>query len=157
MDSNICNTCSGEGYLYHSEDDEVSFYSRYFEEPCYTCGSKGVLNEEQFRLQNLNDLARYLTSLILRDMKDAANEGEDGWDFRAAENGLDTYTYEQCLLDDYSDKTYRMLYDMSKEDQDFLLAWNESAKNDPFIRPRVKVEIEEIEPLPYLSEDDIPF
>jgi hypothetical protein len=90
-------------------------------------------------------------------MKDAANEGEDGWGLHAAENGLDTYTYEQCLLDDYSDKTYRVLYDMSKEDQDFLLAWNESSKNDPFIRPKKKVTIEEVEPLYNWNQDDIPF
>ena len=148
-----CNSCNGCGYQEFYEDDRLVM------DACYRCGASGLISDEMLRDNKLSAVAATLASWQVMEMEDYANsdpEGED-WTFRAAESMMSPRDYSDSLFYRYYDSYVDTLVGMSKEDQDLLLAWNETK---PIRRQKRIPQMEHrsylVDPPP-MEDDGIPF
>lgn len=123
-----CGHCFGEG------ENEIQEDGHYFFERCLPCGGSGQLDEQAMREDDLSSIASWLAWGEATEYRKAANEDPEGegWAFAAAENMMTEYEYTQ---DVYYSKFYRFMQqigELSGEQQDVLIAWNDYNKKEKF-------------------------
>ena len=151
--SNICVRCDGEGIEYFEEDYRPQSHT------CYHCSGSGFVDDEMAFHDKLRQLAVGLATHYVSEMQkdmDSDPEGE-GWNFHAAENMMSGRDYFSMKVYDYAAVFSERLQDFSLEDKEFLIAWEEDAFRNPYVKPKAeKFEVKVIQPLAY-EDDNIPF
>jgi len=142
-----CNSCNGSGYQDFYEDN------RLFIETCYHCGGAGKVDSSSYRETELSEVANTLAYWHIEQMKANINSNPDGegWDFRAAENGMSSEEYSQMTFFHYSNSFFSELLQMSNEQQDLLIAWQ---KTKPYFKPRQTVFMDYWEPMLAFNENN---
>jgi hypothetical protein len=117
----ICSRCNGDGFR-ESVDYEEQI--RGIEDSCYHCSESGKVDEETDFRDRLEDLAVAISWGQLREYKRALSEDpyEDGWELRAAENGLRSHEYDQDWVYGHVNEVLDRLESMSREEREFMLA-----------------------------------
>ena len=132
-----CRRCSGEGGLRSLDDHEVA---QGIFDLCYHCGGSGRVTDEVDDADEVEDMLMSIAWTRAYEWRAAVNsdpEGE-GFDFRAAENGMSPHDY-------LTDRTY---YELSAvqaryallddRERAVLLAWHRSFQcqtvNPPVLR-----------------------
>ena len=151
--SNICVRCDGEGIEYFEEDNRPQSHT------CYHCSGSGYVEDDMAFHDKLCQLAVGLATHYVSEMQkdiDSDPDGE-GWNFHAAENMMSGRDYFSMKVYDHAAIFSQQLQGFSFEDQKFLIAWEEDAFQNPFIRPKAeKAKAKVFEPMTY-TEDHIPF
>ena len=117
-----CTRCNGSGFEEYEED------GRWVRDACYHCGNTGQVDAETARHDALGRVASALAYQAECEYKHAVNsdpEG-DGYSLGAAENMMSDYDYFRCRVWDREPEILEALFQLSEEDQDFLIAWNET-------------------------------
>ena len=150
-----CPRCHGEGYEEYEEDP-----GRYVRDACYHCGTTGEVDPDTYFQDQLISVANTLARMEETEYKHWCNNDPDGdgYDLHAAENMLHTGDYFNLRVWDRSVDIAEKLNDMSRADQELLIAWNELPYQGPAIVvnkvvPVSPIHIVEAE----YTEDDIPF
>lgn len=117
----ICSQCNGEGYEIVEED------GHYCKDACYHCGTTGQVDEETDFRDRLHRVASALAYEQEREYRHAVNSDPDGdgYDLCAAENMMTTFDYFRARVWEREAEVMLDLLVMSREDQEFLVAWNE--------------------------------
>lgn len=116
-----CSRCYGEGVETYEED------YRQFRDTCYHCCGTGEVDEEtdfNDRLSLVANSLAYIQESEYRRACDSDPDG-DGYDLCAAENGYRTFDYFRVRVWERAADIGQDLVKMSREDQEFLVAWNE--------------------------------
>ncbi len=152
----ICSRCQGEGEESYDED------GRMVTDVCYHCAGSGNVDEDTDFHDALHRVASSLAYRAESEYQRAVNSDPDGdgYDLGAAENGLSTHDYFRCRVWDREPEIIEKLAAMSRQDQEFLIAWNEM----PF-EPMPKVEAKPQPPIHCIpnatfiepADDNIPF
>lgn len=116
----ICTNCDGFGYQSFHEDD------RLVEHPCYHCGTSGKVDEETYHQDQLAKVADEMAYYQVLDYKRAVdNDPEgDGWGLYAAESMMSQSDYFDVCVFRERDRIIEDLTNLSRRDQDILIAWN---------------------------------
>lgn len=131
-----CNRCAGTGIDSYNEYDHIVY------DTCYHCSGSGTIDEETSFHDRLRDVAAALAYQKVSDYKKARNSGDDGFEedfgFCAAENMMTENDYFCSLVWDTEAMVMNKILEMSKEDQELLVAWNEmESELVPFSKPKV--------------------
>jgi hypothetical protein len=116
-----CSRCQGEGSDSYEED------GRLVTDPCYHCSGTGQIDEETDFHDRLHGVAATLAWQLENSYVKYCNDDPmgDGYDLAAAENGLCGYDYFCSRVWDRTEVIAKQLVQMSQEDQELLVAWNE--------------------------------
>ncbi len=116
-----CSSCYGIGYHEDYED------GRYFQEDCYHCRGTGEVDQHTAYLDKLEQVIYALASRHLNQVISDYNSNPDGegWSFGAAESMMTDSEYYQYHLNNYIEDFAKRLVEMSQQDQQLLIAWNE--------------------------------
>jgi len=117
-----CSKCQGKGHVFYEED------GRTIQDDCYHCACTGKVPEDTHWRDRLKSVAYAIAYTTECEYRKAVNEDPygDGYDLYAAENMMTSNDYFQSRVDDRMyDYWEQLAMNFSKEDQEFLVAWNE--------------------------------
>jgi hypothetical protein len=152
-----CGQCEN-GWVFWDEDGHT------VKDVCYHCNNTGEIDEELYFRDQLRSVAYALASRQERDYRHAVENDPhgDGYDLHAAEHQLTAHEYFQARVNDQAYLIGEHLLEMSRSEQELLIAWNEM--------PIERVEKLTIVPPPdtlrdfgstppesFYADDDIPF
>lgn len=126
MESYPCPVCCGDGALRSLDPHEEE---RGINDTCYHCAGSGVIDAESYRHDKLIGVAETLATMRateLRRLRDEDPEGE-GFAFAAAENMMTPHEYFIAVREGICDRYIQELLEMTAEEQDLLIAWNDAA------------------------------
>lgn len=151
-----CIRCQGQGEESYDED------GRMFTDVCYHCGGEGTVDDEtdhHDRLMLVANALAYQEESEYRKWCNSDPDG-DGYDLGAYENGMMPFDYFRCRVWERAPEIGEKLSAMSREDQEFMIAWNEydwevprSVKAIPSVAPHLPM----VEVNVSSSEEEIPF
>lgn len=154
-----CSRCHGEGEETYDED------GRTVTDVCYHCAGSGKVDDDtdfHDRLQSVASTIAYVMESDYRRWVNSDPDG-DGYDLGGYENGMMPYDYFRSRVWDRTYDIAEKLADMSRADQEFLIAWNEMLPEpEPVKVQPQKSNVIQIKPyqeavLSSFTEDDIPF
>lgn len=152
-ESMTCPKCHGDGHQEWEED------GRWVKDACYHCGTTGRVDPDTYFHDQLLGVANTLAHLEESEYKHWCNNDPDGdgYDLHAAENMLHTSDYFNLRVWDRSIDIAEKLNDMSRADQELLIAWNELPYQAPAITVNKVLPVAPIHVVSEYTEDDIPF
>jgi hypothetical protein len=115
--------------------------------PCYHCSTTGYIDEETHFQDQLSACGHILAAYEvdrIRTLADSDPDGE-GFAFRAAEDMMTVYEYTTMLHWDISARYHQMINEMTRQDQEILVALSLIPNTPP---PEPKREIPETLPAP---------
>jgi hypothetical protein len=149
----ICSRCHGTRYQTYEED------GRTVRDACYHCGNTGEVDEETDFHDRLYAVADTLARQEEAEYRKAVNEDPDGdgYDLCAAENMLHPNEYFQLRVWDRSVDIADRLSNMTRAEQELMVAWHEL----PYQAPEVIIRDTLPAPPPIHitadTDDEIPF
>lgn len=149
-----CSRCQGEGEESYEEDGRI------FTDVCYHCGGEGTVDEETDFHDSLMRVASTLAYQAESDYRRACDSDPDGdgYDLCAAENGMMTFDYFRARVWERTPEFGEKLFAMSRQDQEFLIAWNEM-EPEPMPKREAAPPPAPIHqpPMAVIEDDNIPF
>jgi hypothetical protein len=118
--------------------------------PCYHCSTTGYIDEETHFQDQLSGIADTLAAYQVDEIRHAADSDPDGegFAFRAAENMMSAHDYATELHWSISARYHQMIGDMSRQDQEILVALSKIPNTPP------QRAVPETLPAPRLYEDE---
>ena len=122
-----CSDCEGRGHVFYEED------GRMIQDDCYHCACTGKVPKDEHWRGRLKSVAYAIAYTTECEYRKAANEDPrgDGYDLYAAENMMTSSDYFRSRVDDRMyDYWEQLAMNFSREDQEFLVAWNEYSEDE---------------------------